>query len=106
MASVMLRNHGITVEASATGDRWSEESWENAQKLHGTGVTFDKALVDRFDGLVLIGPKGSWHFEHALCGYEGTGPQTTAKILSLFGFGSQKEIMQRIKDDYAVELYR
>lgn len=46
--------------------------------------------VDRFDGLVIISDPESQtpgvHFRSALCGYEGSGTQVSAKIMKLFGF--------------------
>ena len=111
MATVTLRNHGnLSVEAISTGDTWSGDSWKYARnRLYAEGVMFDKALIDRFAGLVLIGADMTVHFEHAVCGYDGTGPQTTAKILCLFGFGSYESIMETIKtggDEAAFVFYR
>lgn len=96
MTTVTLRNHGITVEATEVGDRDTVEAFNTARKLRDDGVEFDKALVDRFDGLVLIGGQGNWHFSSPLCGYGGTGPIISARILSVFGFGAEREILAKI----------
>lgn len=98
VATVTLRNHGITVEAEEVGDTYTERALEFATKLHDDGTTFDKALVDRFDRLVLTGPSGSYHFGTPLCGYGGTGPMTTLIILELFGFGSSAELASKIHE--------
>ena len=96
MTTVTLRNHGLTVEATPVGDTYTDQAVEKASELLARGVEFDQALVDRFDGLLLIGARGSWHFQTPLCGYKGNGPGTTAVILSMFGFGSTEEIMRQI----------
>jgi len=105
MASVMLRNLGITVEATEIDDLSTDQALEHAGLLYDQGVRFDQAHVDRFDGLVLIGrtPEKSFHYRTPLCGYNGTGPMTTAIILELFGFGDRSEILNRIStgDDRA-----
>ena len=96
MATVMLRNHGISIDAESVGDLDTKQALEFAGDLHDNGVTFDKAYVDRFDGLVLEGPRGTYHFSTPLCGYGGTGPTTTVVILELFEFGKRDEIMPQI----------
>jgi hypothetical protein len=96
MATVMLRNHGISIDAESIGDTYTEKALEFAGELHDNGVTFDKAYVDRFDGLVLEGPSGTYHFSTPLCGYGGAGPMTTLVILELFEFGTRDEIMPRL----------
>lgn len=78
------------------GDRSTDEALEKAEQLMIRGVTFNRADVDRFGGLFLYGPDGTWHFRTPLCGYGGTGPHATADILAIFGFGDHKEILQRI----------
>lgn len=97
MRSITLHNHNETfgdVNIIDDCDPW--DAIEQAKHLFEQGYYFEKALVDRFDGLVLVGSGGIWHFSHALCGYEGSGPQATAEILEIFGFGKFAVIMARI----------
>ena len=60
------------------------------------------AIVDRFDGLVLVFGQSvastwpGWHFRTATCGYVGSGPIASARILELFGFGTYAEIFALI----------
>ena len=68
----------------------------SAQTLLSQRRSFSRAVVDRFDGLVLVGPEGNWHFNTPLCGYVGESPMTTAAILELFGFGKKETIYQTI----------
>lgn len=61
------------------------------------------AIVDRFDGLVLLaGPIDSldadgYRFRTPLCGYDGAGSRTSAKILAHFGFGDEASLFAQIK---------
>lgn len=98
MARIILRNHGITVEAAEVNDTSTQEALEHATELYGSGARFEQALVDRFDGLVLLGETAdkSYRYRTPLCGYDGTGPMTTAVILELFEFGTRAEIMANI----------
>ncbi len=109
MTNVTLRNHDVTLEATPVNDTYTDQAIEHARGLLAEGIDFDKALVDRFDGLVLTGRHGSWHFQTPLCGYEGTGPHTTATILAMFNFGSKSELLSKVNygDDKAkVTIYR
>ena len=109
MTNVTLRNHDVTLEATPVNDTYTDQAIEHARGLLAEGIDFDKALVDRFDGLVLTGRHGTWHFQTPLCGYDGTGPNTTATILAMFNFGSHADIMSQInhRDNAAkATLYR
>ena len=103
MASITLRHHGITVEAEEVGDHSCAEALEFAANLLSQEATFSRALVDRIDGLVLIGTDVNYHFAAPLCGYDGDGPRTTAIILELFGFAAGADIMSRINHVVAAE---
>lgn len=93
---VRLRNHGISVEAERVDDHITAQALEFAGNLFNQGSTFTRALIDRFDGLVLIGPDGNYHFTTPVCGYDGDGTRTAAIIVELFGFGDGASIMARI----------
>ena len=77
-------------------DRDTYEAEKFAKKLHSDGERFTGAVVSRFSGLTLLSRTKRVHFKTPLCGYSGTGPQTTATILELFGFGGRAEILKRI----------
>ncbi|MGB3945514.1 MAG: hypothetical protein WBK76_01610 [Candidatus Saccharimonadales bacterium] len=98
MAQIALRNHGFSVEAREVEDLDTEEALKHATQLYADGVRFTQAYVDRFDGLVLQTQNGeiAYHYRTPLCGYDGSGPTSTAVILELFGFGTRAEIMDRI----------
>lgn len=96
VTQVTLRNHGIAIDAVSVGDTYTGQALEFARSLQERGATFDKALIDRFDGLVIQGAGGSYHFTTPICGYGGTGPRTSAQILEMFQFGSIDSIMDRI----------
>ena len=88
---------GRTMELAEVGDRDSWEAIEYAQEYRDMrGFTFDKAEIDRHDGLLLIGKPGAYHFTNALCGYGGSGPHATARILELFEFGTFDEVFAKI----------
>lgn len=61
------------------------------------------AIVDRFDGLVLLaGPidnldADGYRLRTPLCGYDGAGSRTAAKILAMFDFGDEASLFARIK---------
>lgn len=96
-STVTLRNHGESMIANEVGDTYTDEAIDKARELHAQGVTFTRAYVDRFDGLVLLGPQeDAWHFQTTLCGYAGTGPTTTARILELFEFGTVQDLTPRL----------
>lgn len=103
MATVILRNHGISIDAEPVGDTITKEALEFAGRLHDAGAVFNKAYVDRLDGLVLIGPAGAYHFSTPLCGYDGDGPRTAAIILELFDFVTGAGIMSQINNVVAAE---
>lgn len=82
----------------------SEEAEYLAMELYaniGAKSCF-KALVDRHDGLLLLYTDGPTrrmdgrHFRTAIAGYVGRGPQASAFILNLFGFGARDEIFEKI----------
>lgn len=85
-------------------DTYSDEALSQAEDLvekFGDEICAE-ALVDRFGGLVLVfsepnvTPWAGWHFQTAICGYNGAGPITSARILALFGFGAYGDIFERI----------
>lgn len=90
-------------------DRYTDQALEIAKLVSNEyGTRVYKAEVDRFDGLIVywmdegefeIGdtnePRG-WHFVSPICGYDGTGPATTALILQMFGFGSAEDMIYKI----------
>lgn len=96
MASVSHSNQDISVKVYLVDDLYTEDAIRLAEQLVADGVEFDQASVDRFAGLVLSGPSGSWHFNTLLCGYEGNGPAATAQVLHLFGFGSFADMFARV----------
>jgi len=93
---VALRNHGIELRATKVNDTYTGQAIDFAEGLKSKGRQFHQAYVDRFDGLVLVGTSGSYHFATPLCGYGGTGPNATATILEMFGFGKHADIMKQI----------
>lgn len=96
MQQVRLRNSGKTFNVIKAFDNSSYAALASAKALLVQRKSFSSATVDRFDGLVLVGPDGNWHFATALCGYGGSGPMATAEILELFGFGEKDYIFQTI----------
>lgn len=70
-----------------------------AWQTSAPGFIWKRAVVDRYDGLTLYG-EGEYalRFAHALCGYGGTGPVTSAYILHEAGFGSLRDIERRVCD--------
>ena len=110
MTLIVLGNHARTVDATEVGDLDTQQALAHAASLHEQGVEFREALVDRFDGLVLVGdePQSSYHYRTPLCGYVGSGPMATTVILEMFGFGTHEEIMNKIStgDDKAYALFR
>lgn len=103
LQQVRLRNSGKTFNAIKAFDKSSYAAVASAKELLVQRKSFSSATVDRFDGLVLVGPDGNWHFATALCGYRGSGPMATAEILELFGFGKKDDILWLITngDDHA-----
>jgi hypothetical protein len=77
-------------------DKSTDEAIEQAKIIAAKGDTFSEAVVDRFDGLVVVGREASWHFVSPICGYSGSGPMATATILELFGFGKKAKIFEEI----------
>jgi len=103
LPQVRLRNSGRLFNVTEAQDLSTSEAVVTAMVLLAQRKSFKEAVVDRFDGLVLIGPDGNWHFASALCGYWGTSPAATAEILEIFGFGKKDSIFQSIYsgDDHA-----
>ena len=96
---VSLRNHDdMTIDVIKVNDLDTVEAERYARNLREDGLTFDLALIDRFDGLVLLGRSGNYHFDTPLCGYIGNGPMASARILEMFEFGSAESIMSQIGD--------
>lgn len=60
------------------------------------------AEIDRYHGLTLVyekqGQAYGVHFARSLCGYYGSGPTATAKILSQAGFGDYDELLAKVSD--------
>ena len=96
MTRVTLRNSGRTFNVTPVSDKSTGEAIVQAKAIAADGGTFSEAVVDRFDGLVIVGRDASWHFNTPICGYSGTGPMTTAIILELFGFGNKAKIFDEI----------
>ena len=96
MTQVKLRNSGRTFNVTPVYDESTGEAIAQAKTIAAKGDTFSEAVVDRFDGLVVVGRATTWHFNTAICGYVGDGPTTAATILELFGFGKKSEILERI----------
>jgi len=96
MTRVTLRNSGRTFNVTPVSDKSTGEAIAQAKTIIAKGGTFSEAVVDRFDGLVVVGQGTTWHFNTAICGYVGEGPTTTATILELFGFGKKAKILERI----------
>ena len=89
---------GRSVPAYEANDKDSTEALAIAKELHAKGLTVSHVGVDRFEGLVLVGSQEAWRFQHAICSFGGEGPQTTAEILELFGFGTKANIMKVISN--------
>ena len=106
MISVTLefRGHENEVRGVEPGtDRSSSESVSFASDLYQSAGsdTCWKAVVDRFDGLLLVfhvsgGADVTYHIRHALAGYAGTGTIATATILEIFGFGRYDQLFVQI----------
>ena len=96
MQEVRLRNSGKTFNVIKAFDKSTYGAVASAKILLSQRKTFSSATVDRFDGLVLAGPDGNWHFATAICGYSGNGPVATAVILELFGFGKKDDVLRTI----------
>lgn len=106
---VTLHKHGVTIDAIKANDHDTIEAVAYARRLHDEGATFDLALIDRFDGLLLVGASGNYHFTTPICGYMGNGPTASARILELFEFGSKDTILEEIchgDNDAKFRLYR
>lgn len=99
MATVTLRNFGLSFEAEVVGDRTSHDAVLKARQLQAQHYIPIEASVDAFSGLILFGfgNRGvNYFFRWAICGFPGSGPDATAQILSLFGFGAEDEIRQQV----------
>ena len=100
MFELVFPDLGRSIQAYEADDKDSMEALVIAKKLHAKGIVVSHVGVDRFEGLVLVGTQEAWRFKHAICGFGGTGPQTTAEILELFGFGTKAGIMKVISDPH------
>ena len=89
---------GRTIKANEAGDTSSFDALVIAKELKAKGLVVIHAGVDRFEGLVLVGSRRAWRFKNAICSFDGTGPQTTAEILELFGFGKKADTMKVISN--------
>lgn len=100
VATVKLRNAGRTfTDVNDAEDRSSAEARSIVKSLVAGGCVFRTAYLDRTDGMVLEGPQGAWWFHSLVCGYMGTGPDTTARVLEELGFGDYTTILNFIKYD-------
>jgi len=91
---------GRRIQPYEAGDKSSFEALVIAKDLHAKGLRVSHAGVDRFEGLVLVGAHEAWRFKNAICSFNGTGPQTSAEILELFGFGTKATIMKVITNPH------
>lgn len=84
----------VPSSSSSDDKRVFKEEW-----LPGN-FRWTSAVISGREGLTLIYQSGNkYHgvkFRHATCGFEGTGPQTTADILELAGFGDKDELYQTV----------
>lgn len=103
--TVLIRDQ--TFEGVKRGDDLHiEDAVDTAQKLYEAfgPELCTSAVIDRFDGLVLIFSEHSeprwrgWHFKTPTCGYHGLGPSSSARILALFEFGTYDDILDRITE--------
>lgn len=94
--SFRLRNHGIVVKVSSASALTPGDAITTATRLSKEGIEFDKALVDRDDGLVLIGSKGNWHFWPPLNGTEDERTRAAAWVLFLSNFGSVRDMVAQV----------
>ena len=71
-----------------------------AWKLTFPRYTWNRASVDRFDGLRLfqahIGACSILHFSNANCGDRSEGSRATVTILQEVGFGSREELEAKL----------
>jgi len=90
-------------------DKYTEQALEIADVLIAEyGNEVYGAEVHRFDGLIIYrtgevlfdldesSDAYGWHFVTPICGYDGTGPMTTALILEKFGFGNAEDLISQI----------
>lgn len=80
-------------------DKSSYEALKVAEKLFmANKYKYTEAIIDRFDGMVLLCPKDQTgqHFVTAICGYYGSGPMVSAQILEMFGFGDYDYTLAKI----------
>lgn len=99
MSTVMLRNHNeVFSNIEEVGDTYTGEAIAVARELAGRyRDLITVAHVDRFDGLVVLGPTSyGWRFTTPICGYGGTGPMASAEILEIFGFGPKEELFREL----------
>jgi len=108
--AVAITLGGITYEdVKPLDDTSTDEALRFAREIAGS-IDMDivtDAIIDGRDGLVVLyGDRvdptpdfhelRGWHFSSPLCGYGGAGPNASAIILELFGFGNRSEIFQQI----------
>ena len=82
-------------------DKSSFEAIEIALRLFDKNkYKYTEAIIDRFDGMVLLCPKDQtgYHFVTAICGYYGAGPIASAQILDMFGFGQYEYTLAKISN--------
>lgn len=88
---------GDAYEVNPAGDQSTFQAIEITYRLISEGLDFSTARVDRQNGLLLLGESGNWYFTTPLCGYGGAGPDATAEILELLGFGTKAEILAQVR---------
>ena len=96
--SVKIGRHIITYIDKGS-DKSSFEALDVAEKLFAKNkFKYTEALIDRFDGMVLLCPEEQigHHFVTAICGYYGSGPMASAQILDMFGFGQYEYLLAKI----------
>lgn len=89
-------NHHESGGLSADHDVEIFRAWKRAFPAYA----WEKAEVDRHGGLTLFdhsyGMVTSLHFQHASCGFEGTGAHATVTILQEAGFGDVETLSRTI----------
>lgn len=83
-----------TMEAVAKATAEVHRSWRTAD-------------VYRFNGLTVTDSEGrGLHFQTALCGYIGSGPNATATILELLGFGEKDALLPLVQNNEVYSLQK
>jgi hypothetical protein len=94
MSHVHLRNSNLSFDATEVGDNSQYDAEDFAKNLVKQRKSFHMAVVDRFDGLVIIGRSDTYHFKTVLCGYRGNGADATVKILQMLGFDTDRHLKE------------